>query len=390
MAFGSTGVYAQLPGAITAAAGQTIQSSVWDAVHTDFGSSLTALGTCLVTDPVPRNALSANGGLEVWQRGAGGAASLGYTASATAYGPDRWYIATGANQAATISQQTGLIGGSQWCAQVQRNSSQTGTSAMTFAYPLDLDEIVRCRGKKVSLSFVAAGGANWSPASGTLVATLYTGTGSVQKAGAAAANFTGPTTVLTVPTNIPVSSGPVSVATISSAVFPAAATQAELQFTWTPTGTAGANDWFQLDDVMLDSSPAPGQGFQTAYERLPFDFQLFQCKRHFWKTFAYGTAPVQSAGAGTGELMGIAGKAAGTAQFMPFRNPVTLRATPGVTLYNPAAANAQVRDETAAADCSSSSGAGLTAEGGYISTTGNAGGTVGNLLGVHLIIDAGV
>ena len=68
-----------------------------------------------------------------------------------------------------------------------------------------------------------------------------------------------------------------------------------------------------------------------------------------------------------------------------------MHTTPGtVTLYNPAASNAQVRDETAAADCSASTSAGLTAEAGYITATGNAGTAVGGLLGVHLAVDAGI
>ena len=41
-----------------------------------------------------RNVLRANGGLEVWQRGAGASASIAAAASTTAYAADRWYIKT--------------------------------------------------------------------------------------------------------------------------------------------------------------------------------------------------------------------------------------------------------------------------------------------------------
>lgn len=387
MSFGAGGTYTQVSGAITAAAGQVIQSAVWNNIHADLGNALTALGTCLVTSPTPRNILHANGGLELWQRGAGGAASIAVGAGTTAYGADRWYLTTGANQAHVVSQQAGLNAASQWCAQVQRTAGQTGVTAMTFGYPLDTEEVVRMRGKKVGLAFLAATGANWSPASGTLVATLYVGTGAAAKRGA---GFTGETNVLSVSSNIAAGTSAAAYGGISSAVVPANATQGEVQFTWTPTGTAGTNDWFQLDDVMLDSSAAASQGLQVQYERLPFDFQLAACRQHFWKTFGYSVAPAQAVGAGTGELMAMAGKAGAAAQFLPFRHPVRMRATPALTLYSPATTSAQVYDETAGSYSTSSSYSGLTTEGGYVTATGAAGAAVGDLLGVHITVDAGI
>jgi hypothetical protein len=388
MTFSSSGSYTQVAGAVTAAAGQTIQSATWDAVHTDFGNVLSQLGACLVTAPAPRNILSANGGCEMWQRGAGTSASISVLASTTQYTADRWYITTGANQASTVSAQTGLQAGSQLCAQVQRNNGATGVTAMTFGYPLDTDEVMRMRGQKVSLSFYAATGANWSPASGTLTATLYVGTGAVAKRGG---GFTGETSVLAVSGNVAAGSSATLLSGLSSAAVPSNATQGELQFTWTPTGMAGANDWFQIDDVMLGSGPAPGQGFVLGYERLPFAYQLLECRRHFWKSFAYGTAPAQNAGLGTGEIKGMAGKAGAAAELLWTRNPVSMRATPGtVTLYNPSAANAQVRDETAGADCSASTAAQTSTEGLTITATGNASTAVGNILSVHLAVDAGI
>lgn len=388
MSFGAGGTYTQVSGAITAAAGQVIQSAVWNSIHTDLGNSLTQLGTCLVTSPVPRNILSANGGLEIWQRGAGGAASISVGAGTTAYTADRWYLTTGANQAHTVTQRDGLDPASEWCAQIQRTAAQTGVTKMTFGYPLDTNEVVRMRGKIVSLAFTAATGANWSPVSGTLAATLYVGTGAAAKRGA---GFTGETTVLPVSSGIAAATPATVYSGISAAAVPVNALQGELQFTWTPTGTAGAYDWFQLDDVMLDASSAAGEGFQAQYERLPFDFQLAACRKHFWKTFSYGAAPAQAVGAGTGELMGMAGKAAAAAQFLPFRHPVQMRTTPSaVTLYSPAAASAQVYDETAATYSTSSSYSGLTSESGYIASTGAAATAVGNLLGVHLTVDAGI
>jgi hypothetical protein len=389
MAFNAAGTYIQVSGAVTAAAGQILQSAVWNTIHTDLGNSLTALGTVLDVPVFPRNVLAANGGFEVWQRGAGGAASISVGAGTTAYTADRWYLITGANQASVVSQQAGLAAGSGSCAQIQRTAGQTGVTAMTFAYPLDTDEVVRLRGRTVSLKFAAASGALFSPASGTITATLYAGTGTIQKAGAAAVNFTSASIILSGNANL--TAGGASYGVIAAGTVPATATQAELQFTWTPVGTAGATDYFQLDNVMLDISGAPAQGFLSNYEIMPFDMMLNMCKRHFWKSFSYGTAPAQNAGSPTGELIGLAGKAGATTQMITWRNPVSMRAVPGtITFYNPSSANGQARDETAAADCSGLGLAGYTTESGVATLTGAAGTAVGNILGVHITVDAGI
>ena len=239
MPYLTTGSYFQVSGAITAAAGQVIQSAVWNNIHGDMGTALSALGACQVALESPRNIMGDNGSLEIWQRAADGSASIAVAASTTSYTADRWYLMTGANQACTVAQKTSIGSSSSYCGQVQRNSGQTGTGTLIFAYPLDTDEVVRMQGKKVSLAFVAATGADWSPANGTLTATLYVGTGTVQKAGAAAANFTGPTTVVQIISNIAANTASTLYGAISNAAVPATATQAEVQFTWTPAGTAG-------------------------------------------------------------------------------------------------------------------------------------------------------
>jgi hypothetical protein len=334
------------------------------------------------TDPGQwRNILGDNGGFEVWQRGAGSSSSIAVAASTTAYTADRWYVTTGANQASVVAAVAGLTNNSNLAGKVTRNNAQTGVGAYTFGFPLDTDEVVRLRGNKVTISAVVKAGANWSPASGTITATLYVGTGSVGKRGG---GFTGETNVVAASTNLAVSvQGTLS--GTSAAIVPTTSTQAEIQFTWTPVGTAGADDSITIDDVQLESGV-----FASTFERVPIEKMLLGCKRHFWKTFLYGTAPAQSAGANTGEIQVIAGKAGTAAELVVARHPVSMRATPGITTYNPSAANAQVRDETAAGDCSATATANLTTETVSLTATGNASTAVGGTLGVHLIADAGI
>jgi hypothetical protein len=331
-----------------------------------------------------RNILGDNGGLEVWQRGAGSSASIAVGASSTAYTADRWYLTTGANEASVVSAVAALTNGSNLAGKVLRNNGQTGTTIMTFGYPLDTDEVLRMRGGFITISGAAKSGVNWSPASGTITMTLYTGTGAVGKRGG---GFAGEVNVASTSLNLGVNVGAIFPTVSSASPVAGNATQAELQLTWTPTGTAGADDSITLDDIQIEVAQ-----FGSAFERVPLERMLIACRRHFWKTFLYGTTPVQNAGANTGELQETAGIAGTTAlgSIIFTRHPVAMRATPAITIFNPSAANAQMRNETQAADCSATATQNVTTESLTITATGSAGQTVGQIVGAHATVDAGI
>ena len=126
----------------------------------------------------------------------------------------------------------------------------------------------------------------------------------------------------------------------------------------------------------------------TPFEFRPFGLELMLCQRYFCKTFAYGTAPAQNVGIDTGEFnfqaLGASIASGGRWQF-----PVTMRATPGtVTLYNPAAANAQIRNRGASADYSSTSTINASDTGVYVFGTTPAGSSAGNASSVHITASA--
>lgn len=128
--------------------------------------------------------------------------------------------------------------------------------------------------------------------------------------------------------------------------------------------------------IVEDGAPLPGA--------LCFEDELKRCLPFFQKSFDTATAPVQNAGVTTGEFVAsalVAGAVANRLPFVPLQTP--MRAAPTVTLYNPAAANAQARDETAGVDCSSTSAVFITQKGFSLNATGNAATAVNNRLGVH-------
>lgn len=145
----------------------------------------------------------------------------------------------------------------------------------------------------------------------------------------------------------------------------------------------GATD-FRVTGVQIEAGVTA-----TPFENKVFSSEVSLCQRYYEKSFSLATTPVQNAGVGTGEYgytASLAGALTERAPSVPFK--VTKRATPTVTLFNPAVANAQVRDNNAGADCSASA-VSITGDNSFqISCTGAAGTAVGNRLLVHWTAEA--
>lgn len=349
-----------------------LPSTVNDSMRSLIAQMATAFGN--YPGQTWRNKLI-NGDMEVWQRGT----SIAVAASATAYAADRWYITTGANQASVIARQTGLTNGSRYCARVQRNSGQTGTGAIVFGQPIPTDILVALRGIKATISASLRSGANWSPTSGNITMSLFVGTGAEAKRGG---GFTGETTAAAVTTALGTTSAITLVSATSAAIIPTNAAQGELQFTWTPTGTAGTNDYVEIDEVQIELGSVA-----SPFERVLFAEALMRCQRFYWKTFPYATTPAQSGGV-TGAISTKVPIALGDPSvYVQF--PTRMRTTPTVTTYNPSAGNANWRDITAAADVTVSVDPGTTlGDSGVLIATSAVVATLADILAIHLAADA--
>jgi hypothetical protein len=224
----------------------------------------------------------------------------------------------------------------RFSAQVQRNSGQAGTGAVVFAFPLDEDEVTALRGNQLMLSARFLAGTNWSPGSGTITYNLYVGTGAVTKRNASA--YTGEGNPISGTVNV--ASG--AAASLVSAISTPVATnimQAEVQFRWTPTGTAGADDSIRIDEVQLEVVPVGSASYTPVFERSSFSYDLLRCQKHYTKSFDYPTTPAQNAGF-TGALVAVA--ATGSAGAISFRQywPTQMRIAPALTTFNTNAADA--------------------------------------------------
>ena len=212
-----------------------------------------------------------NGGLDIWQRGT----SISVSASTAPYTADRWVFSTGASAASTVSRQstndTTNLPSIQYCARVQRNSGQTGTGANYFAQSLETTNSFEYVGKSVTLSFYARKGANFSGASDLLGAFLVSGTGTDQNVITA---YTGTATVAT--SNVTLTSTWQRF-TISGTVA-TTATELAVYFSYTPSGTASTNDYYEITGVQLELGSTA-----TVFSRAGGTIQgeLAACQRYY-------------------------------------------------------------------------------------------------------------
>jgi hypothetical protein len=245
-----------------------------------------------------------NGAFDVWQRG-----TTFTPLGASPYTADRWVCVRYADVGNfVLSKATGILqnGVNRSALHVQRTPGDTIT-----ANPIWLSQSVEslnCHdlaGQSVILSLYVRVGANFS--SSNLTVAIRSGTGTDERAGA----YTGDALVASL--NVPPSQ--TTYARFScTGTLAANANELGVFITYSPTGTAGANDWFEILDVQLE----PGQ-VATPFERRPIGVELALCQRYF-QTAVYN-------------LSYYCGQASfGFYQILTL--PVTMRASPTTGLNN--------------------------------------------------------
>jgi len=211
-----------------------------------------------------------NGGMDIWQRGT----SFALTSPAVAYTADRW-LGRHFGTNVTYSQQTSGLTGIQYSLRIQRPNGTTGLNEQAVYYQFETADSYRFAGQTVTLSFWAKAGANFSATSGSMIPYLITGTGTNQNITSGA--YTGQATVSSTPVTLTTSWQRFSVTgTIAST-----ATQIALIFVSIPTGTAGANDWFEITGAQLELGSVA-----TSFKRSAggtIQGELAACQRYYYQ-----------------------------------------------------------------------------------------------------------
>ncbi len=213
-----------------------------------------------------------NGAYDIWQRGTSVVGAGG-----GAYTTDRWMLYAGGQ--GTVSRQvtndTTNLPAIQYCARVQRNNASADTTVIPFGQSLESSNSIPFAGKTVTLSFYARKGANYSSASDALSVTLATGTGTDQNF--LSAGYTGSAT--------PISQTATLTATWQrfsySATLATTMTEMAVRFQFTPVGTAGAADFFEVTGVQVDVGSV-ALPFRRAMNTL--QGELAACQRYYWRS----------------------------------------------------------------------------------------------------------
>ena len=210
-----------------------------------------------------------NSAFNVWQRGTSftPGAQVNYTA-------DRWVSWASSANFTVTRQATGdttNLPNIQYAIRAQRNSGSALTQGYYFSQSMETVNSIPYAGKTVTLSFYARAGANYSATSNALAVKLVTGTGTDQNL---EVTYTGNTNAINQTATLTTTWQRFSYSVTLSSTM----TEMGLQFTYSPTGTAGANDYFDLTGVQLEIA-----GSASAYSPNTSTYQaeLAACQRYF-------------------------------------------------------------------------------------------------------------
>ena len=256
-----------------------------------------------------------NGGFDIWQRG------TSKLNGANSYVADRWIgsqatVTTFSRQ--NVSDSTNLPN-IQYCLRAQRTSGSAQTDQMNISQSMETVNSIPYAGKPITFSFYARAGANYSATSSLLNAQLITGTGTDQNV--YTVGYTGGVTLINQNATLTTTWQRFAyTGTVASNV-----TEIGLTFVAQTTGTAGANDWYEITGIQIDvgtytASSAPT--FRRAGGTL--QGELAACQRYYWRT------GVQSAYGAFGN-----GSASSTTNCkIIIKNPTTLRVKASAVDYS--------------------------------------------------------
>jgi hypothetical protein len=244
-----------------------------------------------------------------WQRGT---SFTGITNTVT-YTADRWFGIGAASSSISISQQANVtVPGFAKALQFGRAAANADVNAINIGQIFETPDCYRLQSQTVTLSFWAAAGANFSGAN--LSVKVITGTGNNQTAANLVAGS------WTNQANLIAAGQALTTAMVRysfTAVIPAATTQVAVEFGYTPTGTAGANDWVQFAGIQFELSTAA-----SAFEARDVAVELEIAQRYCF----YQTEPA------AGVVVGSGMNTTAAIQIFYMATPVTLRAAPTVTV----------------------------------------------------------
>jgi hypothetical protein len=226
-------------------------------------------GTISMSSSFRRNRII-NGNMLIWQRGT----SQSSPGNPATYGSvDRWFFQSGTTSV-SISRSTSVPSGFLYSVKVQRDVATSGVQPISMGQIIESVNCYDLSNQTVTLSFWAKAGAYFSAVDKNLTATIYTGTSPNQgnayvfpissrswTGGATPGNGTYSLTTTWTRYTLTATLGPGVLETL-------------INFSYTPSGGASADDAFYITGVQLEL------GSVTSYEFTDYGEQLAQCQRY--------------------------------------------------------------------------------------------------------------
>lgn len=209
-----------------------------------------------------------NGNFDVWQRGT----SITNNGSSIIYTADRWGVFNNSstNADSTISRQTASVNKSQYGLRIARDESATYASSIKLFQALESVNSIKLRGSKLTLSFYLKVGANYT--GGDIAVSIYSGTGTDEQL---PTTFTGAAAVGS-QTITPTTTATKYTITTTNVIADTVTQLGVYLTTNNFSGTAGANDWLQIEQVQLCAGDVA-----LPFQPKSFGEELVLCKRYF-------------------------------------------------------------------------------------------------------------
>jgi len=166
---------------------------------------------------------------------------------------DGWYFSQSTAASNAVSRQTATKTGARYGMRFGRPAASSSTNQLRLWKTILTDDAYRLAGQTVTISFSVQAGANFSAASSLLSVILATGTSEGQSGDLIASSGWGGH-VNAVNQNQIISTTQTRyqfTATLNTGIK-----EVGVQLAYTPSGTAGANDWVQIEDVQVEIASA--------------------------------------------------------------------------------------------------------------------------------------
>ncbi len=248
-----------------------------------------------------------NGACEIAQRGT---AAVTLTAASFLYPVDRFFAGRSSGTTGATAQQftSTSLDGFQYGVRVQRTAANTSTNDLYIGQSFETANSIPLANKTVVVSFYARAGANYSPTSSALSVRFYTGTGTDQSGLGSA--FTGSATPISQTATLTTSWQRFQyTATLASTT-----TQVQFLAFATPTGTAGAADYFDITGLQVELGSVA-----TPFSRSSGTIQgeLAACQRYYFKFSS-----------GNNTFLGLGTFYTATSVYLGIYFPVSMRIAP--------------------------------------------------------------